>query len=89
MILSQMIGLLTPPVGTVIFVLQAITRARMAEVFWGSLPFLVPLTLLCVGDHPLARRDPLPAREVGTVTGTATASLLAHRPDRARESARR
>ncbi len=47
MILSQMIGLLTPPVGTVIFVLQAITKARMAEVFWGSLPFLVPLTLLC------------------------------------------
>ena len=49
MILSQMIGLLTPPVGTVIFVLQAITKARMAEVFWGSLPFLVPLTLLCFG----------------------------------------
>ena len=48
MILSQMIGLLTPPVGTVIFVLQAITKARMGEVFWGSLPFLVPLTLLCV-----------------------------------------
>ena len=47
MILSQMIGLLTPPVGTVIFVLQAIAKARMAEVFWGSLPFLVPLTLLC------------------------------------------
>ena len=47
MILSQMIGLLTPPVGTVIFVLQAITKAKMAEVFWGSLPFLVPLTLLC------------------------------------------
>ena len=68
MILSQMIGLLTPPVGTVIFVLQAITKARMAEVFWGSLPFLVPLTLLCVGDHLLARRDPLPAREAGPVT---------------------
>ena len=49
MILSQMIGLLTPPVGTVIFVLQAIAKARMAEVFWGSLPFLVPLTLLCFG----------------------------------------
>ena len=28
MILSQMIGLLTPPVGTVIFVLQAITKAK-------------------------------------------------------------
>ena len=48
MIISQMIGLLTPPVGTVIFVLQAIAKARMAEVFWGSLPFLTPLVLLCV-----------------------------------------
>lgn len=48
MILSQMIGLLTPPVGTVIFVLQAITKTRMSEVFWGSLPFLVPFVLLCV-----------------------------------------
>ena len=48
MILSQMIGLLTPPVGTVIFVLQAIAKARMSEVFWGSLPFMVPLLLLCV-----------------------------------------
>ncbi|WP_182525636.1 TRAP transporter large permease [Nocardioides dongkuii] len=49
MILSQMIGLLTPPVGTVIFVLQAIAKARMAEVFYGSLPFMVPLLLICFG----------------------------------------
>jgi tripartite ATP-independent transporter DctM subunit len=49
MIVSQMIGLLTPPVGTVVFVLQAITRATMSEVFWGSVPFLAPLTLLCFG----------------------------------------
>ncbi len=49
MILSQMIGLLTPPVGTVIFVLQAIAKARMAEVFWGSVPFMVPLVLVCFG----------------------------------------
>jgi tripartite ATP-independent transporter DctM subunit len=48
MILSQMIGLLTPPVGTVIFVLQAIAKARMSEVFWGALPFMVPLLLLCL-----------------------------------------
>jgi TRAP-type C4-dicarboxylate transport system permease large subunit len=48
MIISQMIGLLTPPVGTVIFVLQAIARARMSEVFWGSVPFMVPLLVLCV-----------------------------------------
>jgi tripartite ATP-independent transporter DctM subunit len=49
MIVSQMIGLLTPPVGTVIFVLQAIAKARMSEVFWGSVPFMVPLILLCFG----------------------------------------
>ncbi|HST85029.1 MAG TPA: TRAP transporter large permease [Kineosporiaceae bacterium] len=49
MILSQMIGLLTPPVGTVIFVLQAIAKTTMSEVFWGSLPFMVPLILLCFG----------------------------------------
>ena len=68
MILSQMIGLLTPPVGTVIFVLQAITKARMAEVFWGSLPFMVPLLAALPGDHLLAGRDPLPAREAGAVS---------------------
>jgi TRAP-type C4-dicarboxylate transport system permease large subunit len=49
MIVSQMIGLLTPPVGTVIFVLQAISRATMSEVFWGSVPFLAPLMLICFG----------------------------------------
>jgi TRAP-type transport system large permease protein len=49
MIVSQMIGLLTPPVGTVIFVLQAIAKARMSEVFWGSVPFMIPLMLLCFG----------------------------------------
>ena len=49
MIVSQMIGLLTPPVGTVIFVLQAIAKARMSEVFWGSVPFMIPLVILCFG----------------------------------------
>ncbi len=49
MIVSQMIGLLTPPVGTVIFVLQAIAKARMSEVFWGSVPFMIPLLILCLG----------------------------------------
>jgi tripartite ATP-independent transporter DctM subunit len=47
MILSGMIGLLTPPVGTVIFVLQAIAKARMSDVFLGALPFLAPLVLIC------------------------------------------
>lgn len=49
MIISQMIGLLTPPVGTVIFVLQAIAKSRMSEVFWGAVPFMVPMLLLCLG----------------------------------------
>ena len=49
MIVSQMIGLLTPPVGTVVFVLQAIAKARMSEVFWGSVPFMIPLVVLCFG----------------------------------------
>jgi tripartite ATP-independent transporter DctM subunit len=48
MIISQMIGLLTPPVGTVLFVLAAIAKARVGDVFWGSLPFMVPLVLLCL-----------------------------------------
>jgi TRAP-type transport system large permease protein len=47
MIVSQMIGLLTPPVGTVLFVLAAIAKARVGDVFWGTVPFMVPLILLC------------------------------------------
>jgi tripartite ATP-independent transporter DctM subunit len=47
MILSQMIGLLTPPVGTVLFVLAQIAKARVGDVFWGTVPFMVPLILLC------------------------------------------
>ena len=83
MIVSQMIGLLTPPVGTVIFVLQAITKATMSEVFWGSVPFLVPLMLLCLGIILWPDAILLPAREVGAVTGQATprswlAGLIGH-----------
>jgi TRAP-type transport system large permease protein len=47
MILSTMIGLLTPPVGTVLFVLSAITKAPPSTVFLGSLPFIVPLLVIC------------------------------------------
>jgi TRAP-type transport system large permease protein len=47
MIISQLIGLLTPPVGTVLFVLAAIAKARVGDVFWGTVPFMVPLLLLC------------------------------------------
>jgi TRAP-type transport system large permease protein len=47
MILSTMIGLLTPPVGTVLYVLSAITRAPTSTVFVGALPFIVPLLVIC------------------------------------------
>ncbi|WP_194421269.1 TRAP transporter large permease [Microbacterium abyssi] len=48
MILSLMIGLLTPPVGTVLFVTAAVSKTRIGEVFRGSLPFIVPLLVICV-----------------------------------------
>ncbi|WP_062301331.1 TRAP transporter large permease [Demequina subtropica] len=43
LILSLMIGLLTPPVGTVLFVTAAVSHTRVGEVFRGTLPFIVPL----------------------------------------------
>lgn len=46
MIVSLMIGLLTPPVGTVLYVLSSVTGARIGEVFRGTLPFLVPLVIV-------------------------------------------
>lgn len=48
MILSLMIGLLTPPVGTVLFVLSATLRVPVNQVFRGTLPFIVPLLVLLV-----------------------------------------
>ncbi|MFE3459221.1 TRAP transporter large permease [Nocardiopsis aegyptia] len=42
-ILCLMIGLLTPPIGGVLFVLGSATRTPMHEVFRGTAPFLVPL----------------------------------------------
>lgn len=47
-IVSLMIGLLTPPVGTVLYVLSSIADVRVGEVFRGSLPFLVPLVVVLV-----------------------------------------
>ncbi len=41
-IVSNMIGLLTPPVGTVLFVTASISNTKVGEVFRGSLPFLIP-----------------------------------------------
>lgn len=48
MILSLMIGLLTPPVGTVLYVLSSTMKVPVGEVFRGSLPFIVPLVAICL-----------------------------------------
>lgn len=48
MIVSLMIGLLTPPVGTVLYVLSSTQRVPVSEVFKGTLPFLVPLVAVCL-----------------------------------------
>lgn len=47
-IISLMIGLLTPPVGTVLYVLSTTQRVPVGEVFRGALPFLVPLVVVCL-----------------------------------------
>ncbi|WP_084104310.1 TRAP transporter large permease [Demequina sp. NBRC 110056] len=42
LIVSLMIGLLTPPVGTVLFVTAHVSKTKVGEVFRGSIPFLIP-----------------------------------------------
>lgn len=46
LIVSLMIGLLTPPVGTVLFVTAAVSKTRIGEVFRGTLPFIVPMLIV-------------------------------------------
>jgi tripartite ATP-independent transporter DctM subunit len=48
LIVSLMIGLLTPPVGTVLFVTASVSKTRVGEVFAGALPFLIPSVVICV-----------------------------------------
>ncbi|WP_403023252.1 TRAP transporter large permease [Salinibacterium sp. GXW1014] len=48
LIISLMIGLLTPPVGTVLFVTAAVSKTRVGEVFRGSLPFMIPSVVIVV-----------------------------------------
>lgn len=48
MIISLMLGLLTPPVGTVLFVTAAVSKTRVGEVFKGSLPFMIPSVTIVI-----------------------------------------
>ena len=43
MILNLMIGLLTPPVGSVLFVMSSVLRTPIEQVFKGTAPFLIPM----------------------------------------------
>ena len=54
MILNLVIGLLTPPVGLVLYVLSSVTGAPLPRVARGTMPFLLPLgiTLLVVTFVP-------------------------------------
>ena len=45
-VMTLMIGLLTPPVGPVGFVLSSVTGIPVREVFRGFLPFMVPLIVV-------------------------------------------
>jgi tripartite ATP-independent transporter DctM subunit len=45
-ILALMMGLLTPPVGTVLFVMSSVLRMPAGEVFKGVLPFLFPISIV-------------------------------------------
>ncbi|GAB3843984.1 TRAP transporter large permease [Nesterenkonia populi] len=46
LIMSLMIGLLTPPVGTALFVTASVSETRVGEVFRGALPFAVPAVVV-------------------------------------------
>lgn len=44
-ILNLMIGLLTPPVGLILYVLGSVTDIPVSRVFRGTAPFLIPLVI--------------------------------------------
>lgn len=54
MILNLVLGLLTPPVGLVLYVLSSVTGASVQTVIKGTIPFLIPLliTLLLITFIP-------------------------------------
>jgi tripartite ATP-independent transporter DctM subunit len=54
MVLNLMIGLLTPPVGMVLYVLARIARISFEQAMMATLPFLIPLvvTLLLITYIP-------------------------------------
>ena len=47
-VLTLMIGLLTPPVGLVLFVLAKTRKVSVQTVIRGTLPFLIPLVIVAI-----------------------------------------
>jgi len=47
-ILNLMIGLLTPPIGGVLYVLSSVTGTTVTDVFRGVAPFLIPLLAVLI-----------------------------------------
>jgi TRAP-type C4-dicarboxylate transport system permease large subunit len=48
MIINLMIGLLTPPVGSVLYITSSVTGRPVDLVFRGVAPFLIPLTAVLI-----------------------------------------
>lgn len=48
MIVNLMIGLLTPPVGSVLYVVASVTGRSVDEIFRGVLPFLIPMVAVLI-----------------------------------------
>jgi len=46
MVLNLMIGLLTPPVGMVLYVLSRVARVPFEQAVIATLPFMVPLVVV-------------------------------------------
>lgn len=48
MIVNLMIGLLTPPVGSVLYIMSSITGRSVEEIFKGIVPFLIPMLVVLI-----------------------------------------
>jgi len=48
MVLTLMIGLLTPPFGIVLFILEKVTDAELEQIMRSIIPFYIPLVLLLI-----------------------------------------
>ncbi|MFT4470508.1 TRAP transporter large permease [Arthrobacter sulfonylureivorans] len=48
MIVNLMIGLLTPPVGSVLYVMSSVTARPVDEIFKGIVPFLTPMVAVLI-----------------------------------------